>query len=149
MPSSARKPKKHQDRGYIRLFSDLFSHFMGNVRKYSDRFFFFFNDTATTEIYTLSYTTLFRSGDCRRKLGAFDRRASESEHQDFRPRQQRSVHRLFIVASLWIAPHLQMPVYALAYAVIVGGILQLAVQIPALARLRMLPKIGMNPLKAL
>src|SRR2546422_8152368 len=24
-------------------------------------FFFFFNDTATTEIYTLSYTTLFRS----------------------------------------------------------------------------------------
>src|SRR5438034_9903827 len=25
------------------------------------RFFFFFNDTATTEIYTLSYTTLFRS----------------------------------------------------------------------------------------
>src|SRR5260363_58978 len=41
----------------------------------------------------------------------------------------------FIVASLWIAPHLQMPVYALAYAVIVGGILQLAVQIPALARL--------------
>ena len=23
--------------------------------------FFFFNDTATTEIYTLSYTTLFRS----------------------------------------------------------------------------------------
>src|SRR5260364_14377 len=52
-------------------------------------------------------------------------------------------------ASLWIAPHLQMPVYALAYAVIVGGILQLAVQIPALARLRMLPKIGMNPLKAL
>src|SRR5256885_10807431 len=25
------------------------------------RFFFFFNDTATTEIYTLPYTTLFRS----------------------------------------------------------------------------------------
>src|SRR5437764_11079548 len=25
--------------------------------------FFFFNDTATTEIYTLSYTTLFRSKD--------------------------------------------------------------------------------------
>src|SRR5688572_33422661 len=25
-------------------------------------FFFFFNDSATTEIYTLSYTTLFRSG---------------------------------------------------------------------------------------
>src|SRR2546430_10006106 len=27
-------------------------------------FFFFFNDTATTEIYTLSYTTLFRSPPC-------------------------------------------------------------------------------------
>src|SRR5436305_13105069 len=26
--------------------------------------FFFFNDTATTEIYTLSYTTLFRSCIC-------------------------------------------------------------------------------------
>src|SRR5690349_24431288 len=25
-------------------------------------YFFFFNDTATTEIYTLPYTTLFRSG---------------------------------------------------------------------------------------
>src|SRR6266850_5795784 len=29
--------------------------------KSSGLFFFFFNDTATTEIYTLSYTTLFRS----------------------------------------------------------------------------------------
>src|SRR3712207_7517218 len=29
-------------------------------------FIFFFNDTATTEIYTLSYTTLFRSADPRR-----------------------------------------------------------------------------------
>src|SRR5690349_22864186 len=28
-------------------------------------FFFFFNDTATTEIYTLSYTTLFRSEPAR------------------------------------------------------------------------------------
>src|SRR2546430_13387735 len=28
---------------------------------YSFSFFFFFNDTATTEIYTLPYTTLFRS----------------------------------------------------------------------------------------
>src|SRR5271170_8267170 len=30
---------------------------------------FFFNDTATTEIYTLSYTTLFRSGRPRGALG--------------------------------------------------------------------------------
>src|SRR5947208_10839554 len=28
-------------------------------------FFFFFNDTATTEIYTLPYTTLFRSNEPR------------------------------------------------------------------------------------
>src|SRR3989337_4068850 len=28
---------------------------------FSPSFFFFFNDTATTEIYTLSHTTLFRS----------------------------------------------------------------------------------------
>src|SRR5256885_8651183 len=31
------------------------------ILQYSISFFFFFNDTATTEIYTLSYTTLFRS----------------------------------------------------------------------------------------
>src|SRR2546426_5363800 len=36
-------------------------------------FFFFFNDTATTEIYTLPYTTLFRSAAARRDRG--DRRA--------------------------------------------------------------------------
>src|SRR5215204_7609891 len=30
-------------------------------RELFELFFFFFNDTATTEIYTLSYTTLFRS----------------------------------------------------------------------------------------
>src|SRR5438132_3938466 len=33
-------------------------------------FFFFFNDTATTEIYTLSYTTLFRSLHIGNYLGA-------------------------------------------------------------------------------
>src|SRR2546426_8301260 len=32
-------------------------------------FFFFFNDTATTEIYTLSYTTLFRSSTLRPTSG--------------------------------------------------------------------------------
>src|SRR5258708_17753491 len=31
------------------------------LRRPSTSSFFFFNDTATTEIYTLSYTTLFRS----------------------------------------------------------------------------------------
>lgn len=55
----------------------------------------------------------------------------------------------FIAASLWVAPHLQIPIHALAFAVIVGGILQLAIQLPALARLQMLPKVGLNPFKAL
>src|SRR4051794_41307560 len=35
--------------------------------------FFFFNDTATTEIYTLSYTTLFRSD--KEPIGAADEQA--------------------------------------------------------------------------
>src|SRR2546429_6663804 len=44
--------------------------------------FFFFNDTATTEIYTLSYTTLFRSLDVARNVDEsplqFDSSASAS-----------------------------------------------------------------------
>src|SRR5260364_111594 len=48
--------------------------------------FFFFNDTATTEIYTLSHTTLFRSGhqavdgrpQCHAGLPQEDRRADQS-----------------------------------------------------------------------
>src|SRR2546429_3745512 len=48
-----------------------------------DLLFFFFNDTATTEIYTLSYTTLFRSklhqrasGGCAQAVG-FRRRTGQ------------------------------------------------------------------------
>lgn len=54
-----------------------------------------------------------------------------------------------IVASLWVAPHLETPVYALAYAVIVGGVLQLVIQLPALARIGMLPRITLNIAAAL
>ncbi|MCX8566261.1 MAG: putative peptidoglycan lipid II flippase [Glomeribacter sp. 1016415] len=54
----------------------------------------------------------------------------------------------FIVASLWVAPYLDTPIYALAFAVIAGGVLQLAVQLPALAKLGMLPKISARPFKA-
>ncbi len=54
----------------------------------------------------------------------------------------------FIAASLFLAPHLQQPVYALAIAVIVGGILQVAIQIPPMRKIGMLPKIGLNPLSA-
>ncbi len=55
----------------------------------------------------------------------------------------------FIVASLFVAPLLQQPVYALALGVVLGGILQVAIQIPALYKLGMLPRIGLNPKFAL
>ncbi|MCG2635075.1 MAG: murein biosynthesis integral membrane protein MurJ [Gammaproteobacteria bacterium] len=45
-----------------------------------------------------------------------------------------------IVATIWIAPGLEQPVFALAWAVFVGGILQLALQLPLLAQIRMLPR---------
>jgi putative peptidoglycan lipid II flippase len=37
------------------------------------------------------------------------------------------------------------PIYALAVGVMVGGVLQLALQVPALAKLAMLPRIGLTP----
>jgi putative peptidoglycan lipid II flippase len=55
----------------------------------------------------------------------------------------------FIVATLFLAPHLKMPIYAMAIAVVIGGILQMAIQIPALKRIGMLPRIALNPLHAL
>lgn len=55
----------------------------------------------------------------------------------------------FIIASLFVAPHLEQPVYALAFAVAAGGILQAAIQIPSLYRIGMLPRIGVNPLLAM
>jgi putative peptidoglycan lipid II flippase len=48
----------------------------------------------------------------------------------------------FIAAALLVAPHYKQPVYVLAWAVLVGGILQVAMQVPALLRLRMLPRIS-------
>lgn len=55
----------------------------------------------------------------------------------------------FIAASLLVAPHMKQPVYALAFAVVVGGILQVAIQVPALYKIGMLPRIGLNPKFAL
>lgn len=55
----------------------------------------------------------------------------------------------FIVAALFVAPHLATPIYALAGAVIAGGVLQFLVQLPALARLRMMPRISLRPFVAL
>ncbi|HEY0846414.1 MAG TPA: murein biosynthesis integral membrane protein MurJ [Noviherbaspirillum sp.] len=55
----------------------------------------------------------------------------------------------FIGASLFVAPRLEQPVYALAVAVVIGGILQVAIQLPALRKIGMLPRLGMNPMHAL
>jgi putative peptidoglycan lipid II flippase len=55
----------------------------------------------------------------------------------------------FIAASLLVAPHMEQPVYALALAVVVGGILQVAIQVPALRKIGMLPRIGINVKAAL
>lgn len=44
----------------------------------------------------------------------------------------------FIVAALLIGPRLAHPIYALAGAVLIAGVLQLSVQLPSLGRLRLL-----------
>ncbi len=46
----------------------------------------------------------------------------------------------FIFCALVLAPYFDPPVMALAWAVFLGGILQLALQVPALVRLGMLPR---------
>lgn len=55
----------------------------------------------------------------------------------------------FIVATLFLAPYLQKPIYAMAIAVIVGGILQISIQIPALMKIGMLPRFSKNPFASL
>jgi len=55
----------------------------------------------------------------------------------------------FIAAALWGVPLFKgwgiEPIYALAVGVMVGGVLQLAVQVPALKRLGLLPRFGLSP----
>ena len=41
----------------------------------------------------------------------------------------------FIVAAVWVAPHLERPVMALAWGALVGGVLQLGLQWPVLRRI--------------
>jgi putative peptidoglycan lipid II flippase len=53
-----------------------------------------------------------------------------------------------IGASWLLSPMLEQPIYALGIGVMIGGITQLAIQIPALNRIGMLPKIGLT-LKAI
>ena len=48
----------------------------------------------------------------------------------------------FIACALWLAPYFSRPIFALAWAVLLGGVLQLALQLPYLWRLRLLPRIS-------
>ncbi|HKU71423.1 MAG TPA: murein biosynthesis integral membrane protein MurJ, partial [Burkholderiales bacterium] len=51
----------------------------------------------------------------------------------------------FIAFALWGAPHFDPPVTALAWAVFAGGIAQLALQIPFLHRIGLLPRFRLSP----
>jgi putative peptidoglycan lipid II flippase len=51
----------------------------------------------------------------------------------------------FIGFALWVAPRLEQPVMALAWAVFAGGVVQLAFQVPFLRRVRMLPRPRWDP----
>ena len=51
----------------------------------------------------------------------------------------------FILATLWLAPRLDQPVLALAYAVLLGGVLQLGVQLVAAHRIGLLPRFHLRP----
>lgn len=53
-----------------------------------------------------------------------------------------------ILAAWLLAPRLEPPIYALAAGVMLGGVAQLAIQLPALARIGMLPRLQLNPLRA-
>jgi putative peptidoglycan lipid II flippase len=55
----------------------------------------------------------------------------------------------WIASAIWLAPWFARqgiePIYGLAAGVMAGGLLQLAVQVPALARIGALPRIGLLP----
>ena len=51
----------------------------------------------------------------------------------------------FIAFALWVAPRMDPPVIALAWAVFAGGIVQLAFQVPFLKRIGMLPRPRWSP----
>ena len=51
----------------------------------------------------------------------------------------------FIACALWLAPHMERPIVALAWAVFIGGVVQLAFQVPFLRRAHMWPRIRWAP----
>ena len=54
-----------------------------------------------------------------------------------------------ILAALFLVKYFAQPVYAMVVGVCVGGILQVAIQVPALVKIGMLPKLSLNPLSGL
>lgn len=50
----------------------------------------------------------------------------------------------FIGMALFAAPHFDPPVLALAWAVFLGGVLQLALQLPYLSKIGMLPRFSFS-----
>ena len=52
---------------------------------------------------------------------------------------------VLIAAAVWVAPMLEQPIMALAYAVFVAGIVQLLFQVPFLARIHALPRPRWRP----
>lgn len=53
-----------------------------------------------------------------------------------------------IFGSVVLVHFFATPIYALAIAVVLGGVLQLAIQVPYLLRIGMLPKISLHPVQA-
>lgn len=51
---------------------------------------------------------------------------------------------VMIAAALWLAPHMERPIVALAWGVLIAGIAQLAFQIPFLVQLKLLPRPRIN-----
>lgn len=49
-----------------------------------------------------------------------------------------------IACSIWLAPRLDTPIYALAIGVVIGGVAQLSVQFLALARLGLRPRVSLR-----
>jgi len=54
-----------------------------------------------------------------------------------------------IFGSVVLIKFFQTPIYALAVAVVIGGILQLGIQFPYLIKIGMLPRISMRPIRSL
>jgi putative peptidoglycan lipid II flippase len=50
-----------------------------------------------------------------------------------------------IFFSLFLVEYFDVPIYSMAVAVMVGGVLQVGLQIPALKRIGMLPRLSFNP----